>query len=125
MNLLLEANTSNGHQVALKFHDLFKVEVAGSKELNEVVTFIHRCRRILWPVFEANPKYVKSERDMMLDITSEILVHLCHEVTLEKRYRSFVRARNPTLPRPLTYSPLGLGSKKTWHGTPDTQVRVL
>ena len=54
--------------------NLFKVEVAGSEELNEAVTFIHRCRRILWPVIQADPKSVKSERDVMLDITSEILV---------------------------------------------------
>ena len=58
----------------------------------------------------------------MLDITSEILVHLCHKVTLEKRYRSFVRVRNPTLPRP--YSPLGLGSNETWHDTPDGRVNI-
>lgn len=100
-------------QAALKFDDLFKVEAMGS-EFDAAITFIRNCRSRPWPVSRVN----ETEKTVMIDIASHILVNLCHEVTLEKRYR----ADTATMPA-LTTSVLGLGSIKTWHGTPDVQVR--
>ena len=111
---------SHKEQVTLKFDALFEVE-ATRPEFDKAIQFIDGCRKKLWPVFYANPKF-ESDQSVLLDIVSEILVYLCHDVTLEKRYRSAISTRNPTLPTALTISPLGLGSNKTLYGTPDVRV---
>ena len=112
--LSLKVHLSGGvSQAALKFDDLFKVEAMGS-EFDAAIKFIRNCRSRPWPVSRVN----ETEKTVMLDIASHILVKLCLEVTLEKRYS----AATATMPG-LTTSRLGLGSNKTWHGTPDVQVR--
>lgn len=79
--------------------------------------FIHRCQMIEWPPFHSG------ERNVMLEIASQILVYLSPEVTMEKRYHVSLVSSNPTLPKTLTTSPLGMGSNYAWHGTIDTRAR--
>ena len=62
-----------------------------------------------------------TEKGVLLDIASTILLPLCSEVVLEKRYK----AELAKMPRPpeLSCADIGLGSVDTWHGTPDLRVR--
>ena len=85
-------------QAALRFDDLFKVEAMGS-EFDAAIKFIRSCRSRPWPVSKVN----ETEKTGMIDIASHILVKLCREVTMEKRYR----ADTATMPA-LTTSILGL-----------------
>ena len=71
---------------------------------------------------------MESETNVMLAITSQILVHLSPEVTMEKRYSKILSSlvsSNPALalPKTLTTAPLGMGKKEAWHGTIDTRAR--
>jgi hypothetical protein len=110
-------------KLAMPFDDLFKVACeATNPELDKARKFIHRCKRICWPPFHSNPKHKDSENSVMLEIASQILVHLCPEVKMEKRYKSLI-AVNPALSQTLMTSPLGLGSINIWHGTPDIRTR--
>ena len=120
VQLQLQVPLSDGSQPAVKFSTLFKVDATNPK-FDAAKEFIHRCRKKGWPTF-----HMKSEKDVMLVIASQILVHISPEVTMEKRYQtalSSLVSRNPTLPKTLTTSPLGMGNKYAWHGTIDTRVR--
>ena len=119
VTLKLEVHSSGKppHQEAIQFNTLFKVDFeATNSEFDEARKFIRHCRKRIWPPFHSN-----SEKSVMLEIASQILVHLCPEVTMEKRYSSLV-ASNPACGTIRT-SPLGMGSVEMWHGTPDTRVR--
>ena len=108
-------------RVALNFKDLFEVDVkALGSEFDEVIKFIRGCKSRPWPVSHANPQFVDTEKRVMLEIASQIFVNLCHQVTMEKRYRSDIAA----VPNSgLMAASLGLGTLKTWHGYPDIRVR--
>ena len=47
---------------------------------------------------------------------------LCTEVFLENRYCEPISKRK-TVPTSVSLSHIGIGSKKTWHGTRDARVR--
>ena len=98
----LEAHCSKDHQLALKFNDLFKID-AMAPEFDEAKIFIHECRAIKWPPFLYD---FKSEKDVLLAIAAEILIHISPEVTMEKRY-SRVIADHPKIS--LQTSSLGMG----------------
>ena len=108
-------------RAVLLFDNLFEVDVKalGSK-FDEVIKFIGNCTSRPWPVPHGDPKFVDTEKSVMLEIASEILVKLCHQVTMEKRYESDIAAM-PNVG--LTTAFIGLGSTETWHGTPDVRVR--
>ena len=125
LGLIACTNTSQTDmsRVALRFEQLFKVEAT---ERGEGENFIHTCKKTLWPVFHASPSYKDTERSVLLEIVSEILVKLGCKVTMEKRFHKAleaVLARDLKMSRSLSTSALGLGSTKTWHGTPDLRVR--
>ena len=79
--------------------------------------YIKNCRRRPWPPHLAR----KSESQLMLCICSEILVPLSreNEVFLETRYHSLLTTANIGV----EVASIGIGSVKTWHGTPDARVR--
>ena len=128
LTLRLKACTNSSQtdrsRVALRFEQLFKVEAT---ERGEGENFIHTCKKTLWPDFHASPSYKDTERSVLLEIVSEILVKLGCKVTMEKRRfhtaLEAVLARDPKMSRSLSTSALGLGSTETWHGTPDLRVR--
>ena len=117
MEFALGVHTDGERQFALKFNTLFKVEA--KPEFGEALKFIHNSRKHLWPVFHPDPTFKQSEKNLMLSdcISSEILVPLCKEVILEKRYAS-----DPVIAG-IQCSDIGIGTLNTWHGTPDLQVR--
>ncbi len=66
----------------------------------------------------ATSGHAYSEQDVCKNICKEIFSPLCaNDVVLEKRYN-----RTCGIPG-LSYNDLGLGTPKTWHGTPDVVVR--
>ena len=109
------------NQLTVTVNDLFKVEA--KPENFEALKFIHQSRRHLWPPFKSTHTTYsiskQSEKDVMLSISSEILVPLCREVILEKRYRDVLKGQVSVL----TFGEIGMGSVHTWHGTPDVRVR--
>lgn len=74
-------------------------------------------KKVPWP-----PVPPVSEQDLVLLLASHILKPLCksNEVVLENRYREIL-TNNPT--PEITFNNIGIGSLKTWHGTPDVRVR--
>ena len=114
--------TSRRAQRAIMFNTLFKVD-ATNPEFDKAKEFIHRCKRKEWPPFHTS---MASETNVMLAITSHILVHLSPEVTMEKRYSnslSSLKSSNLALPKTLTTAPLGMGVKEAWHGNIDTRAK--
>ena len=83
----------------------------------QVVKFLKRCRSIPWSPFSATP--VTKEEQIMVHIAHYILVGLCSEVTLEKRYSKRLGAHAEEIQS----THIGIGSINTWHGTPDGRVR--
>ena len=113
--------------VAISFQDLFKVDPK-PEDVDDVVKFIHRCKQKEWPCrhflncVHKSPDFKESEKTVVIDVCSNILVPLCNEVILERRYReNLARMLHPST---LTYGDIGLGTPKTWHGTPDIRVRA-
>ena len=109
----LAAYCVGSYRPGIRASDLFKVEV--KPEYLEPLKFILNSRSHPWPTFVHNHK--RTEEDVMVSIAINILVKLCTEVTMEKRYSTPLR--EPLL----SFSDLGLGSPETWHGTPDARVR--
>lgn len=115
----LTAHNDGTNQLGLDFNTLFKVEA--KQQYSEALKFIHTSRHHLWPPFHPDPKFKKSEKNVMMHICSEILVPLCGEVNLEMRYLDEV-LKKPMLAG-IKCSHIGMGSVSTWHGTPDARVR--
>ena len=113
VDLSLAAYCVGSYRPGIRASDLFKVEV--KPEYLEPLKFILNSRSHPWPTFVHNHK--RTEEDVMVSIAINILVKLCTEVTMEKRYSTPLR--EPLL----SFSDLGLGSPETWHGTPDARVR--
>ena len=86
MQFDLAIHTDGMRKVALSFNTLFNVEV--KPPFSETLKFITTSRRHLWPVFNTDPKLKPSEKEILLHISSKILVPLCEDVLLEKRYPS-------------------------------------
>lgn len=70
----------------------------------------------LWPKL---PKK-ESEEGVFLRVAQKLLVPLCRQVVLEPCYIDLVRDIDG-----LTTDVIGIGSKKTFHGTPDGRVNGL
>ena len=98
---------------ALRFDSLFNVDV---KPFRETLEFIGTSRRHPWP---PDPTFKPSEKEVLFNIASEILVPLCKEVVLEKRAQATLSSylsRRQSPPLNLRCADLGLGTVKTWHG---------
>ena len=111
--------------VAINFKDLFKVDPK-PEDVDDAVKFIHQCKKKEWPCshlyncVHKSPNFKESEKSIMIDVCSNILVPLCNEVILEQRYReALVRMPHPSI---LTCGDIGLGTSNTWHGTPDVRA---
>ena len=82
--------------------------------------FIKNSRSRAWPPFS---KHI-SEYSVLFEIIQKHLVPLCRpdEVILENNYSKFLSKLGPGAAGIKT-AYIGLGSWKTWHGTPDTRVK--
>ena len=90
----------------------------------DVLKWISNCRKHLWPPPRSGQHKV-SEDSVMLDIARHILVPLCQEVTMEKRFEIFLKSQQPMpyVDVHIKTKDIGMGSVDTWHGTPDSRVR--
>ena len=101
--------------------ELFELERLEAKPENqEVFKFIKNSRSRAWPPFSKH----LSKHCVLLEISQRIFVPLCRgdEVILEKGYSTLVSKLGPGAAG-LKTGYIGIGSWKTWHGTPDTRVR--
>ena len=88
----------------------------------EHLKFINDCQdHHIWP---PNPNSFKYEKDVMIEICTEVLKPLCRaeELILEAKYESVLSTAKTDVTG-LKAADIGLGSMKTWHGTPDARVR--
>ncbi len=122
VDFIVEPVIENGSRVALAFSDLFKVDVVNDvkAEHAQAVEFIRKSRSYQWPPPAMPARYERYERHICKVVCNEIFIPLCaiNEVVLEKRYRKIVSGFSG-----LSCKDLGLGTVKTWHGTPDAIVR--
>ena len=121
MEFALGAHTDGERQLALKFNTLFKVEA--KPEFGEALKFIHTSKKHLWPLFHPDPTFKQSGKNLMLSVSSEILVPLCKEVILEKGYEADLSFHKRPMIAGMQCSDIGMGTLNTWHGTPDLRVR--
>jgi len=105
---------------AFKFLDLFNVDLK-PEGVDGAMKFIHRCKKIFWPCDHWSPNFVESEKTIMIDVCTTILMPLCNEVILERGYQDSLKSVSWSS---LTCGAIGLGTPKTWHGTPDGRVRA-
>ena len=77
-----------GEGVALLFDSLFNVD---TKPIGETLEFISTSRKHLWPPRALDPIFKPTEKEVVFNIASNILVPLCEEVLLEKRARMRMR----------------------------------
>ena len=117
LDLSLAAHNDGISKVALDFNTLFGISLA-EIEVDDVVKFLYRCKNWQWPLPPFVPEATKkrSESNIMLDIATEILRRLCVNVSLERKYGAF----HPPF---ITCEDIGIGTVKTWHGSPDGCVR--
>ena len=112
----LSVYTEGVTQAAVRPSNLFAFETR--PEHSEALKFIRCSRSHPWPVLP--PKRKKIEKEVMLSIASSILLPLCRDVILEKRYwRALLERPVPGL----EFDYIGMGTVHTWHGTPDARVR--
>ena len=108
------------NSVVIRAGELFELEWLEAKPENqEVFNFIKGSRSRAWPPFFKH----LYERSVLLEISEKILVPLCSrpgEVILEKSYSTLVSKWGPGAASRTGY--IGVGSWKTWHGTPDARV---
>ena len=104
-------------RVSFRFNELFHLEL--SEAHRPALEFIHRSRDVFWPYHEQR----RRESDVALQVCSKVLQHICKPdtVVLEHTYRSLL-SKKPFIDGVQT-GYIGLGSGKTWHGTPDGRVR--
>ena len=123
---LHEVGTADSRTVAISFSDLFDVDL--KTEDDDAVKFIYRCSEIEWPCrhllscVHKSFGFVESERTILIDVCTNILLPLCNEVILDWRYEESLSIMQQHLPT-LTCGAIGLGTLETWHGTPDGRVR--
>ena len=109
----LSVHVMDSAQVAFYTSALFKVEA--KEEHKQALDFIYRSRTVLW-----DPPPKKSlEKTVTLKLCSQLLQYICkpNEVIIE--YPGYEHIPIPGV----QFGFIGLGSRKTWHGSPDVQVR--
>lgn len=77
-----------------------------------------KCRNISWPEFHSIPP--TKEEEHMINIARVILLPLCSDVVLEKRYVKKIAICTELRAEHIG---MGYGTNDTWHGTPDRHVR--
>ena len=109
--------------VVIRAETLFaleQLEAEAKPENEDVFKFIKNCRSKPWPPFSKDI----SEYSVLCEISRQMFVPLCRpdEVILENNYSKFLSKLGPGAAGVKT-GYIGLGSWKTWHGTPDARVR--
>ena len=110
---------SKGFKLAILFKNLFVISDVKKPEYFPYLQFIKDCGQTNWPPPSLTHGTFE-ESDVLLAITEHILIPLCatNEIFLEKKhkYRDLIFQGVST-------KLLGMGTTKTWHGTPDARVR--
>ena len=112
----------SGNSIVIRAGELFELEqLVPTPENREVFKFIKNARSKPWPPFSTKPL---SERNVLVKISQHLFIPLCRgdEVILEKKYSTLISNLGPDAAGMRT-DHIGLGSWKTWHGTPDARVR--
>ena len=130
LDLKLAAHNDGVTKKAVQFTTLFGIDPA-EIHISDAVKFLHRCKRCPWPpppgtqdTYSAPPAKKRSESSIMMDISTEILQHLCIDVTLESRYAGHPQRKlGPSPVTGITCEDIGIGTIHTWHGSPDGRVR--
>jgi len=88
-------------------------------ENGDAIEFIRNCKQKPWPPWSVQPQ---TERASLMEISRRLFVPLCKAncVTLEKTYHSSLTPDDEEL---IKSQALGMGSLKTWHGSPDARLR--
>ncbi len=104
-------------RISFLLQNLFHVEL--SEAHRPALEFIYRCRKVFW----ADDDLPTRESTVALKICSQVLQHICGpgEVVLEKDTYKQLLSKKPI--NGVHVGTIGLGSTKTWHGTPDVRVR--
>ena len=87
----------------------------------EHLKLINDCQdHHIWP---PNPNSFKYKKNVMIEICTEVLKPLCRaeELIFEKSMSVLSTAKTDVTG--LKVADIGLGTVKTWHGTPDARVR--
>ena len=124
VNLRFEVHTCKcganyKHQASLSVKDLFKVE---GMKYSPPLKFIANSKSKLWLPHYPSAINKPSESEMMIKLMSTVFVPLCSDVTLESRYARILDKCRMPMPDDVHVGAIGLGSAKTWHGTPDARV---
>ena len=101
---------------------LFEMENLEAKPENEeVFRFIKNCKSRPWPPYFSERV---SESTAFVEVIKHIFVPLCRsdEVILENNYSQYLLKKG-LVAAGLKTGHIGIGSWKTWHGTPDARVR--
>ena len=110
--------------IAIGLKSIITLDSLNEEHHFDVLKWISNCKKHLWPPPRFGQHKV-SEYSVMLDIAWHILVPLCQEVTMEKRFETFLKSQQPMpyVDVHIKTKDIGLGSVDTWHGTPDSRVR--
>ena len=121
MDITFAAHSDGMTKTALTFDTLFGIDPA-KIAITDAVEFLFRSRSWPWPPPPLSPEANKSrsESSIFIMVATEIPRQLCVDVTLECRYRAPLSLHPPAL---VECGDIGIGSVKTWHGTPDGCVR--
>ena len=115
--------TQKGHNLVVSAKKLFAFERLEAKpEYEQAFKYIKNCNSKPWPPHGLNSKSL--EKELVVALCQNIFVPLSRldSVLLEKGYTSVLSALGPD-GAGLKASDLGIGTLKTWHGTPDVRVR--
>ena len=87
-------------------------------ENGDAIEFIRNCKQKPWPPWSVQPQ---TEHASLMEISRRLFVPLCKAncVTLEKTYHSSLTPDDELI----KFQALGMGSFKTWHGSPDAWLR--
>ena len=117
---LVPIATSEGHKIVVNAKHIFAFDRLEAKpEYAEAFKYIKNCKSKPWP-----PHSLTSTKEVVIALCQHLLVPLSRPdtVLLERGYTSFLSVLGPER-EGLKTANLGMGSRKTWHGTPDVRVR--
>ena len=113
---------SNQAYAVIKVKNLYNLDrVEITEENKDVIKFIKNCKQIAWPPYCSERI---TEHIALTEISQKIFRPLCcpGQVILDNTYTKHLRTLGPAAGG-LKALPIGCGSNKTWHGSPDARVR--
>jgi len=115
--------TANNEAYAvIKVKNLYNLDIVEITEENkDVMKFIKNCKQIAWPPYRSARI---TKQITLTEISQKIFKPLCcpGQVILDNTYTKYLRTLGPAA-EGLKALPIGCGSNKTWHGSPDARVR--